>query len=311
MANERNDAKTEQERRKETLMKMSALRLQERQESREEIAAHIYRYKGAAMRGGGALLCPGDYMTLSGDDHFLTSARGAQIGLDTGDLEKLVEAGALDHVFHAADLNSPAFQGKLDAILDRMSAQAEYRDAYAYCPIHGNKAGKADKPVPEAAAAMFAKDPLSGMPTAVIIRSGAEFAAAAGTAMRDGISDIAKSAGEAMAPERQCSYEEFNPGAKDIKAELEKDTNGERESMDEKFKALRDEIMASNSAGKGGTDKKPEAEKPEGRKPSAYEELKAAAAEQERAQAERAAQAENEEDLSPLAGSRAMRRFAD
>lgn len=294
----------EQARRDGMIKQMAALRLQERQESRAEIAAHIYRYKARAMSGGSSLLCPGDYMMLGGGGEYLISARGAQVDLGFDGLEKLVNAGALDHVFDAADLNSPAFEGKLDKILDEMAAQAEYSDAYGYCSIRGKGKGH------DCAIALFAQDMLDNSPTAVVIRSGTEFAAAAGSAIGDSIADIAKSAGDGMSPVRQCSYEEFNPGMRDIRQELEKSTNGERENMDIKFKAMRDDVISANAAGKSNLDARSEERGDKSIKSSdAYAELKAAAEEQERQQAERAAQAENEDDLSPLAGSKAMRRL--
>lgn len=276
------------------VLMMTALRMQEREETREEIADYIYEYKGKAMSGGSSLLCPGDHMVLNAAGNSLGSARGATIALDTSGLEKLLESGALDKTFSMDDLSSPDFTKKLDAVLDNMAMQAEYRDAYSYCEM-GDESGLAS----------FAKDVASNTPTAIVIRNGSEFAVAAGSEIKDDIKDIAVGAADAagefvsdaFGSVRECTYEEFNPGGLDIRSELESSVNGERENPGEKFERLRDR------AAENGNNKAKAIDSAPSKGASAFAALSAAAA----GDPEKQQQAEN--DISPLANSRAMRRM--
>lgn len=319
--------------RDEFLARMAMLRLQERQESREEIAARIYQYRGNAMSTGTALLCPGDYMLLSSDDHYLVSGRGAQIdNIDIDSLLKMVDSGVLDHVFDAADINSPAFQGKLDKILDNMIDQADYSDGYAYCKIHKrdvgvdyadhnqNKSDFADmrnqqNSQDNITCALFAPDKFS-TPTALVLRSGTEFFAEAGNSITDSFKDMFKSV---TTPDKkidnenikQCSYQEFNPGMKNISQELKMTVNNDRENSEMKFQEIRDEIVKSNMS-KKETDKNIEDTDEEETvyKDSIRERLRAENEKINKMQLESENDSEDDsEDFSALEKSSAMRWF--
>lgn len=287
-----NKTKAEKQR-DDMFMQMAALRMQERQESREEIAKYIYEYKGRTMSAGASLLCPGDFMLLSGDDHLLMSARGTAITMDVDSLQKMVDAGVLDCALDAEDLSSPDFGSKLDAILDKMVAQSEYRDAYAYCPIHNRDVG----------VAAFAEDPLTKTPTGIIIRSGSEFAAAAGKSIGDDVCDIVK---HACAPgARQCSYDEFNPHGTDIKDALDNSMNGEYENKTEKYEQLREQVVSEGDLKSNTKDVKQEKTE----KAKAGSSLRDKLNEELEAQEKKASEAleAQEIDVTPLSTSRAMR----
>lgn len=275
-------------------LRLAALRAQERIETREEIAAYIYAYKGSTMSGGNGLLRQGDYMSLNNSGDRLTSSRGVDIALNTGDLERMIDAGVLDKALRADDLNSPDFRAHVDKMIEQTTRQAKYQDAQAYYSISDNTA-----------VAAFVDDVRQVTPTAAIIRNGSEFTMATAEELKSDVTGIAKgtvsavgdfaaSPFEAISPERECSYEEFNPGGRDIKRELERHSNPERENQGIKREDMKAEITDTAA-------KKPSVAKTA----SVFDSLQAAA----QPKPDHEALQNSDDEFSPLASSKAMRRI--
>lgn len=270
-----------------TLRRLEALKLQERYESREEMLNSVYQYKGATIAAGNALLCHGDYMCVAGGA--LCSARGVSIALDTGSIEKMIDSGMLDNCMESANINSPDYSAQLNKIMASMARQARYQDAGRYCDIHGKKAAVYGD--------IYGKN---GMGVVILDdgKDGSAYAATDNNIKPDIAYGIERMGKDPDGPIRECSYDEFNPNARDIRKALEDTANREGVNIGESFNKLQDDISKMGGDGK-------DISKSSGGVKTAY-----AAMQEDIERQENAPGHDNpEDDISPLSTSKAMRRF--
>ena len=173
-------------------MKIARMRL-EITEATKEAVQYIRQYNGSAVKGDGFLLLPGDYCAVEGN--CLATARGCSAMLDEKAIMAMIESGALSHAFNPRDLNSDHFHEAAEAFLDAMGAQRHWHDADHY------------RHEPGLGAAIAIYDVFDGGASALHTPGGFKVRPS-----------VPKWAAGAM----ECTYDEFNPGAVDIAAELSK-----------------------------------------------------------------------------------------
>lgn len=198
--------------------------MQEKAENSKEVAQALHVWKARMVANDQCMVLPGDYMAVG--RCCMCSSRGAMIDMAEGDIQALVESGALSRVFDNDDLNAPDFHDVLDGVLDKIAAQREFRDASCYYCSHGLEQAVAVWDIPP--------DPDGMQPgcTAAVGRSGAEF----------GFGDDLVSTD---LPLRQCSYEEFNPGGADIMAAVRAEAKPEQgRSQKSMFQEMQEKYLA-------------------------------------------------------------------
>ena len=175
-----------------------ARRMLERQENIKEIAQALYQYNARAMASANAILLPGDYMVRSGE--CMMSSRGAAVQISPEELADLVDGGALSKIFNPDDLNSADFGDKIDDIMSAIGYQAHYHDASCYVARDDLSKVVAVYDLPGAGEVPDMR--------AYVERSGDEYRLSDGVEAESGTM-------------RQCSYEEFNPGGREIVLETQ------------------------------------------------------------------------------------------
>lgn len=258
-----------------------ARRMQEIIENKEEVAKCLFRYMGPAIVTPQCMLCGGDYMVFG--NGALTSARGAQIPISAEELVSFIDGGHLSHVFDPTDINSSDFAERMNTILEAMNLQSKYQDAPVYyqfvhedCALAAYESGTPDR-------------------IAGVLRVGTHFALHNGISKKD---DMFKDS-------KECTYEEFNPGGKEIQDELEKTVNQETQNKSSKYQEMKQMYQQNGenrvpSVGEISQDKSL----------SAKDRLNAMKEAQEQMQEQTDMQNQidhNEEELTPLSTSKAMR----
>lgn len=171
----------------------AARRMLERTENKREIAQYMYKYNSRTLCGGGGFLGMGDIMMgVSGG---LVSSRGMAVMMSPEEITALVDGGALDKLFNMDDLNAPDFSKVFGKVAAKIGAQRLYKDAKAYY--------KSKAPGLETAIAVY-DAPGTEMGAVSVEAEGGK------AVIRSG---VRKDLDTAF---RQCSYEEFNPGGREL-----------------------------------------------------------------------------------------------
>lgn len=219
---------TESEKRSYENMVRTARRMLERTENRRDIAACLYQYQARTLCGGGGILVPGDYMCDMGG--CLVSSRGMAIPMDAAAITEMVDGGALDKLFSMDDLNAPDFSSRFEKVLAEMDVQRHYHDASCYY-----KNEQAGPGLVGSVAVYDVPEPGTGQRAPVSVEStGGRFA------VRPGVRDDLVGAGF-----RQCTYEEFNPGGRELVMQAEADVNAERQNTGSAYEKLKKDYLAN------------------------------------------------------------------
>lgn len=208
----------------------TARRMQETIENRDEVMAYIsklYKYGGPTIASGQCLLCGGDYMTY--DNGMMTSARGAGIPMDPEALAEMVMSGAFSKVFDPSDINAADFGKRFSAIAGAMDMQRGFMDAARYHRHEHEDRGLAEY--------VSAQDPEKT--EAVIIRDGDDIRAASLANIPEDKKD------DIFANMRECDYDGFNPGRRDIQAMIRKTMNPETQNRSGAYAKMQEKYAAS------------------------------------------------------------------
>jgi len=122
-------AKTDEIRTQE-MSKQVAIRMQEILMDEENFANSLYQYTGPAIINENGMIRPGDYLVC--DDNGITTARGVQIDLTPEEIVKYEADGFITNVMQATGMSTEQISGNIDNITKVMYMQAEYNDAPMY-----------------------------------------------------------------------------------------------------------------------------------------------------------------------------------
>ena len=194
---------------------------QEIVENRRELASCLYKYNGPALKGQGCMLLPGDYMMLQNNK--VTSSRGAQIPIFDEQLSDMLDEKIMTGVFDMDDLNADNFDSQLDAVLDEIYRQSTYQDASYYMTNDNNSYGLASY--------VSEQDP-----DEIIMQvecENSEFKVLPEIVDKTVVSQL-----------RECTYNEFNPGALEMRAELNK-TSSDMKNKTNMYNEMMNEYLSN------------------------------------------------------------------
>ena len=280
------NTKVDEIKREEYEKQRASLRRQELVETKHEIANALYRYQGPTLVANGCVLLTGDYMLKS--DAGLTSSRNVFINMSADELTDRINDGHIAKVFNPDDMNAPDINTRIDEVLADMNLQSKFEDADQYLYNDDQEKGLA----------IYVKDiaDSAAEPTIDAIVECKKGVVVAKMASKDVVDDV-KGA-------KECTYEEFNPGARDLSMQLDK-LNPETQNSMNAYHKLREEYLAN-----GENDVKEPSEILQDKTLSATEKLKAytkAQNEKEQMNAEQQSVENNTEDMDYMPKS--MRRL--
>lgn len=195
---------------------------QEMVESKREIAQCLYRYTGPTLFGQGCALLAGDYMQLK--DNCLCSTRQTQIPMSSEQLAEMIDDGVITKVFNPDDINSSDFAARMDEIMLEIQSQSLFQDADLYmindeCNCGLAKYVSEHDPEEVIAYAERVDDKITMRPEVTLSE-------------------------DVVEPMRECSYDEFNPGGRQMQKQADS-VNKERENRGNAYAKLREEYLAN------------------------------------------------------------------
>lgn len=194
---------------------------QEIVENKHELASKLYKYSGPSLKGAGCFLGKGDIMIRQNENMF--SSRGVMLPVSSEQLVEMLDDKTMSKLFDMDDINADEFDAKLEEVLQEMAVQASYQDASYYMTNDDNSYGLATY--------VSEQDP--DLVIAQVECRNDEFTITPMVVPEEVTSQL-----------RECTYNEFNPGARELRIEIA-NTNKETTNKGSAYAKLQKEYLAN------------------------------------------------------------------